>query len=86
MENNGSKIIFKTPNGKYWALNLNDFGALTTIPINTLPANHNLIATGDVYVENSFKGLLMRSPDNTCFLNHVSNLGKILTIPAICPN
>ncbi|MBK6499491.1 MAG: hypothetical protein IPG00_15575 [Saprospiraceae bacterium] len=77
--------ILKSPNGAYWKLNIENDGTLSPEFISILPLNME-IQNGDLKVSSGSKGLLLRSSDGTCFLNHISNLGKILCMPATCLN
>jgi len=77
--------ILKSPNNSYWKINIENDGTLSPELMNILPPNME-IQNGDLKVSSGSKGLLLRSPDGTCFLNHISNLGKILCMPATCLN
>jgi serine protease AprX len=85
METSSSKIIFKSENNSYWQLDINNVGELSTLQIMTLPP-HAQLATGDLFISAPLKGVLLRSPDNTCFLTNMGNSGLILTMPADCMN
>jgi serine protease AprX len=81
--NNNAKLILRSPNNNFWQINISNSGEWSTSSISTLPP-HIEISSGDVVISQPIKGVLFRSPDNTCFLTNVGKLGKILTIPAIC--
>jgi hypothetical protein len=43
------------------------------------------VGTGDYFIEGDTKGMVLQSPNNTCFLIKLTQLGKLLAIPAACP-
>jgi subtilisin family serine protease len=85
MKSPSSKVILRSQNNTYWQLNIDNNGALTTSQIVVLPA-HTQIQTGDLFISNGAKGVLLKSIDNTCFITRITNLRKIIAIPAICQN
>ena len=64
---------------------ISDLGEWSTMIISSLPP-HIEITSGDVIISTPIKGVVLRSPNNTCFLTNISKLGKILTIPSVCTN
>ncbi|MCE2788939.1 MAG: S8 family serine peptidase [Saprospiraceae bacterium] len=85
LNSNTAGLILRSANGTFWKVGITNAGILTTTALGTLPGEYTKIGTGDCMIEGDTKGLVIQSPDNTCFLMKVSQLGKILCIPANCP-
>ncbi len=49
------------------------------------PASKLTVTNGDVYITDSTKGVIMKSPDGTCFRMTVSNVGAAVFTPITCP-
>lgn len=79
-------VILKSPSGSYWRLGVSDTGYVTTTPLANLPPSYTIIQANDLQIEHLLKGILMRSPDGTCHLIHMSNLGRLIAMPANCLN
>lgn len=79
-------VILKSPSGSYWQLGVADNGSITTTLLAALPASCTIVQANDLQIEHLLKGMLLRSPDGTCHLVHIANLGKLIAIPASCLN
>jgi hypothetical protein len=49
------------------------------------PASKLTVANGDVYITDVSKGVIMKSPDGSCFRMTVSDLGTAVFTPITCP-
>jgi serine protease AprX len=85
LDNSNAGIILRSPNGAYWKMGVSNTGAISATSINQLPSEFVKLPTGDYYIEGLTKGLVLQSPNNTCFLVKMTNLAKIIAIPATCP-
>ena len=51
----------------------------------TAPNSKLQVAGGDVYVESIGNGVIIKSPDGTCYRVTVANGGALVTTAVICP-
>jgi len=49
------------------------------------PASKFQVAEGDIYVDNVFRGIILKSDNGNCFRVRVSNDGSIISKPISCP-
>ncbi|MCZ2101779.1 MAG: S8 family serine peptidase [Chitinophagales bacterium] len=80
-----TKIIMRSPDDQYWQLEMNNDGSFSTTAIAMLP-DHTEVTSGDLVIQSTTKGLLMTSPNNTCFISKISNRGVLVSFPATCLN
>ncbi len=63
-----------------------DYGSQNNVGIGTeLPVSKLQISQGVVFVDNTNGSLLMRSPDNSCWILRVSDLGVLTATKVPCP-
>lgn len=51
----------------------------------TSPASKFQVAEGDIYVDNVFRGIILKSDNGNCFRVRVSNDGSLISKPIACP-
>lgn len=74
-----------TPNPTGATDGIGKVGIGTTQPSSTLHVVGDIRTTGDVYSATSTKGLVLTSPDGTCYRLTVSDLGVLSTNSITCP-
>lgn len=85
LDNSDAGLILRSPNGSFWKLSVSNSGLLSTSLVSSLPTLYAKVGTGDYFIEGDTKGMVLQSPNNTCFLIKLTQLGKLLAIPAACP-
>lgn len=50
------------------------------------PAAKVQVEEGDIYLNNVYRGVILRSPDGNCFRMKVQNDGSFVSVPIDCPN
>lgn len=55
------------------------------IGLGTAPAAKVEVAEGDLYLENVYRGVIMRSANGSCFRMKVQNDGSFVSVPIDCP-
>jgi len=50
-----------------------------------VPAAKFQVSNGDIYIDTINKGLILKSPDGTCFWVKVTNAGSLTTASSTCP-
>ena len=87
--NNGGYIKLQTGNkpdnsGGYDRLVINELGNIGIG--NSNPKAKVQVTDGDVYIDNAAKGVIMKSPNGSCFRVTVADNGTLVSTPIVCPN
>ncbi|HMU04967.1 MAG TPA: S8 family serine peptidase, partial [Saprospiraceae bacterium] len=79
-------FILRSPNNALWRLSIDVNGKLVALSIPSAPSNVSIVQTGDFYIQEGLKGVILRDASNNCYLTNITTLGQMITIPTTCPN
>lgn len=77
-------IVTKSPNNKLWRLSIGKAGELMATFLPSLTGQHSNQQTGDVAVENTPNGLILKDQNGICYVVTVNDSGTIFTKPTNC--
>jgi len=79
-------FILRSPNNALWRLSMDVNGKLVALSIPSAPSNVSIVQTGDFYIQEGLKGVILRDASNNCYLTNITTLGQMITIPTTCLN
>ena len=76
-------LFLKSPDNNLWKIGVDINGQITTTNV-SLPASYLQNASGDLYVKDGIKGVVVKDSAGNCHLLNITTLGNLITVPTAC--
>jgi serine protease AprX len=76
-------VFLKSSDNNLWKIGVDINGQITTTNV-SLPASYLQNASGDLYVKDGIKGVVVKDSAGNCHLLNITTLGNLITVPTAC--